>query len=240
MSPFLTSLITLVGGVVGLLLVAGLIARNYKKAAPNKALVFFGRRNRIGAGKLVGAKIITSGGKFKWPIVEDVAELDLSTFQMQVDLRDIPNKDGVLVNVNAVATCKIKSDEVSLNAAAERFLGKSRQEIETLIRENLEGQLRAVIGTLTVEDVITNRDVLNNKVRPKQSANLRLSVSASTFSTSSRSRTLGVTSKPWARRERPKSSVTQTSVQPKPSVTPRSSQLQPRKTATSLRPRTLP
>ncbi len=164
--PFLPILL-IVGSVVGLLLIVSLFSRNYIKVPPNKMAVFFGRRH----GEK-GYKVITGGAKWKWPIVEDVLFMDLATFQLKLSLQGIPNKDGVKVNINAVATCKIKADDSSLGSAVERFLGKHNEEIHAVVLENLEGQLRAVLGTMTIEELIKERELLISKVKSEAATEL--------------------------------------------------------------------
>ncbi len=152
----LIPVLVVVGSVVALLILVALLARNYIKVPPNKACVFYGRR---------GHTVVTGGARFKWPIIEEVDWMDLNAFQLQLKLAGIPNKDGVKVNVDAVATCKVDSTQEALRCAVERFLGKPDQELQGIIRENLEGQLRSVIGQMTVEDLIRDREQLNNKVK---------------------------------------------------------------------------
>lgn len=164
---FLLPIILSVGSVVGLVLLVSLLARNYIKVPPNQMAVFFGRRH----GEK-GYRVVTGGARWKWPIIEDVLFMDLATFQLKVGLKGIPNKDGVKINVDAVATCKIKADESSLGAAVERFLGKRNEEIHTVVSENLEGQLRSVIGTMTIEELIKERELLIQKVKSEAASEL--------------------------------------------------------------------
>ncbi len=160
-------IILVVGSVIGLLLILSLLARNYIKVPPNRVAVFYGKRH----GEK-GYKVITGGAKWKWPIIEDVLFMDMAVFQLKLSLVGIPNKDGVKVNVNAVATCKIKGDDASLGSAVERFLGKTTSEIHMVVLENLEGQLRSVIGTMTIEELIKEREVLITKVKNEAATEL--------------------------------------------------------------------
>lgn len=152
----LIPILVVVGAVLALIILVALLAKNYIKVPPNQACVFYGRK---------GHTVVTGGARFKWPVIEDVAWMDLNAFQLQLHLSGIPNKDGVKVNVDAVATCKVDSSQESLRCAVERFLGKPDQELQGIIRENLEGQLRSVIGQMSVEDLIRDREQLNNKVK---------------------------------------------------------------------------
>ena len=64
-----------------------------------------------------------------------------------------------------MAQIKIKKDEASLHAAAERFLGKQPEEIAKIALETVQGHLRAILGTLSVEDIYKNRDQFAQKVQ---------------------------------------------------------------------------
>jgi flotillin len=67
--------------------------------------------------------------------------------------------------VDGVAQIKIRKDEASLHSAAERFLGKPPQEIAKIALETVQGHLRAILGTLSVEDIYKNRDQFAQKVQ---------------------------------------------------------------------------
>lgn len=160
-------IIVVVGAVISLIVVIALLAKNYIKVPPNKAAVFFGRKHLD-----KGFVVVTGGAKFKWPVIEDYQVMDMAAFQLKMPLKGIPNLDGVKVNIDAVATCKIKSDQASLNAAVERFLGKRDSDIHVTVQENLEGQLRSVIGTMSIEQLIKDREALNNKVKSEADGEL--------------------------------------------------------------------
>src|SRR5262245_32240486 len=151
--------------VVGLLL-AGLstfvaFARNYRKCPPNKVLVVFGRKHRA-SGK--GYRLINGGSAFVLPLFEDFTYIGLETFSVESSVTDTPNKDGVPVTVEATANIKVSSDPERLAAAVERMLGKTPQEIHTMLKTTLDGLLRQIIGTLTVEDIVRNREKLAQEV----------------------------------------------------------------------------
>jgi flotillin len=79
---------------------------------------------------------------------------------------------GVPISVKAVANVKIKSDDISLGAAAERFLGMSHEEIQRVIFQTLEGHLRSILGTLTVEEVNSDRQSFAQKLTSEAAADL--------------------------------------------------------------------
>jgi flotillin len=67
--------------------------------------------------------------------------------------------------VDGVSQIKVKGDDVSIRTAAEQFLGKSQDEIRNIATQTLEGHLRAILGTMTVEEIYQNRDAFAQKVQ---------------------------------------------------------------------------
>merc|ERR1740131_743051 len=78
---------------------------------------------------------------------------------------NVETKQGVPLTVTGVAQVKIMKDQQFLGIAAEQFLGKSEGDITDTILQTLEGHLRAILGTLTVEEVYKDRDQFANLVR---------------------------------------------------------------------------
>ncbi len=171
MSTFLIPVLLVLVAVV-LLVVLMTAVRNYIKVPPNKVAVFYGRKHRMPDGKLVGFRLVTGGAGWKWPVLENVTYLDLSVFPIDLDVRDVPNIDGVLVSVQAVANVKVRSDEQSLTAAAERFLGSTPADIKQIAYKNLEGHLRSIVGRLTVEEVVRDRSKFNQEVLTEATSDL--------------------------------------------------------------------
>ena len=169
-SLILPVLLVLVAAVVLIVLMTAV--RNYIKVPPNRVAVFYGRKHKTSDGKLVGFRLVTGGAGWKWPVLENVTYLDLSVFPIDLDVRDVPNIDGVLVSVQAVANVKVRSDEQSLTAAAERFLGLTPQGIKEIAYKNLEGHLRSIIGRLTVEEIVRDRSKFNQEVLMEATSDL--------------------------------------------------------------------
>merc|ERR1719508_683537 len=78
---------------------------------------------------------------------------------------NVETKQGVPLTVTGVAQVKIMKDQALLKIAAEQFLGKKEDEIVDTILQTLEGHLRAILGTLTVEEVYKDRDQFASLVR---------------------------------------------------------------------------
>jgi flotillin len=154
--------------VVGFLLAAlstfVAFARNYKKCPPHKVLVVYGRKQKTKDQEVKGYRLITGGSAFVVPLFEDYTYIGLDTFSVESSISDTPNKDGVPVSVEATANIKVSSDPERLAAAVERMLGKTQPEIHGMLKTTLDGLLRQIIGTLTVEDIVRNREKLAQEV----------------------------------------------------------------------------
>jgi flotillin len=159
-----------VGAIVVLLSLWAFLNKNYIRIAPNTAAVIFGRKNKSAStdvdGKTVtkGYRLITGGGVFKIPFFEEVKFMDLSNRMLTIKVVDAPNKDGVMTTIEGNANVKFASDKGLLEMAVERFLGKPDSEIDTNIHENLSGHLRAVVGKMTIEELINDKTKLNQAV----------------------------------------------------------------------------
>ena len=166
--PFMVVLIA-----IALFAVLRIVAINYIKVPPNKVAIFYGRKRTTRSGATVGFHIVTGGAKVKLPILESVTYMDLNIFSIDLSVKGAPNKDGVLVNVRGVANVKVLSDETSLLSACERFLGMEPHQIQDIAFKNLEGHLRAIIGRLTIEDIVSDRTKFNQEVLQEAGEDLK-------------------------------------------------------------------
>ena len=141
--------------VVVLGLVIAYLGSRFKVAGANEALIISGRRE-AGAGGQVGLKVVRGQGVIVLPLVHKLGRLHLSARQINVQLSDAVTKQGIKVAVQGVATVKIGSDEESIRAAAERFLEREDQ-IDSIVKNVLEGSLRSIVGRLTIEEIIRDR-----------------------------------------------------------------------------------
>jgi flotillin len=145
------------------------IAKRYKKVGPNQVMVISGRRHRVtvagGAGEVTGFRIRKGGGAFIFPLLERVDILSLEVMTLDITTPEVYTKPGVPIVVDGVAQVKIKGDETSIRTAAEQFLGKTVEEIKQVALQTVEGHLRAIIGTLSVEEIYRNRDQFAGSVQ---------------------------------------------------------------------------
>ena len=152
-----------------LVLLALFAAQRYRVAGANEALVISGARGskvRDEKGDLVtihdqGVKVVVGAGTFTWPLINKVGRLQLTARQVEIGLAHenaAVTKQGVGVLVTGQAMFKIAREPERLRAAAERFIGEPDSQIETMVKKVLEGSLRSIAGTLTIEELITDRD----------------------------------------------------------------------------------
>jgi len=140
-----------------LIIVMGILARMYRKAGPNEALIVYGFR---------GPRVVKGHGTVIFPMVENCRELSLELMSFDVaPQQDLYTKQGVAVTVEAVAQIKVRSDQPSILTAAEQFLTKTQPQREGLIRLVMEGHLRGIIGQLTVEQIVKEPEMVGERMR---------------------------------------------------------------------------
>jgi flotillin len=158
--------------LIALFLVMWLISSNYIKVPPNEAAVFSGRKRKLPDGRTVGYRLVRGGASLRVPLLEKVDYLSLNVFTIPLEIRRAYTLKGVPVSVKAVANVKIKSDDLSLQAASERFLSRSQQEVQQIIFQTLEGHLRSILGTLTVEEINNDRQSFAQKLTSEAAVDL--------------------------------------------------------------------
>jgi flotillin len=157
-------------GIVFVIFLFGFVwARRYTKVGPNEVLVVSGRKHRyLDAGGQSfdrGFRIVKGGGTFIIPVIEMSSVLSLELLTIDVQTPEVYTSKGVPVRVDGVAQIKVKGDDVSIATAAEQFLSKDTSEIKNIAMQTLEGHLRAILGTMSVEDIYQNRDAFAQKVQ---------------------------------------------------------------------------
>jgi len=158
--------------VIALLIALMLISRNYIKVSPNQAAVISGRRRKLADGTIAGYRLVRGGATLVFPFLEKVEYLDLNVITVPLTTTRAYTGQGVPVSVKAVANVKIKGDDTSLRSAAERFLGMPQEQFHRLVFQTLEGHLRAILGTLTVEEINNDRQSFAQKLTTEAAGDL--------------------------------------------------------------------
>jgi flotillin len=145
----------------------------YKVAEPNEALIISGFRAHHGpegdaAG--LGFKIVVGKGAWVTPGLQKVRRLSLDIHEAELDLECVTTQ-GIRVGVKAVVIYKIADDYQSIANAARRFLEQEEQ-MDVKVHNVFAGHLRSIIGTMTVEDLIRNRDKLTRATRESSASEM--------------------------------------------------------------------
>ncbi|MBM3334774.1 flotillin family protein [Candidatus Sumerlaeota bacterium] len=157
------------GTLVTIFLFIFVYAQRYRKVGPNEALIISGKGSmfRTVDGRIDrrGFRILRGGGTFVWPVFERVDVISLELMTIEVRTPEVYTVLGVPVVVDGVAQIKVRGDDSAISTAAEQFLGKAETEIHHVAQQTLEGHLRAILGTLTVEEIYKNRDAFAQQVQ---------------------------------------------------------------------------
>lgn len=145
------SLLVVMFGATGSLI---FIIRNlYYICQPSEVLIFAGDRRTVSDGRRVGYRLVKGGSSIRKPLLEKTFRMELTNMIIELRVTNAYSKGGIPLNVDGVANIKIAGEEPAIHNAIERLLGKSREEVEKIARETLEGNLRGVLASLTPEQV---------------------------------------------------------------------------------------
>ena len=128
-----------------------------KLAGPNEALI------RSGGGS--EPKVKVGGRIISLPIVHKAQRLSLEVMTLLVNTAVVYTSEGVAVSVDGVAQVKVARSEDAIRTAAQQFLDKTADEIAQVALQTLEGNQRAVLGTMTVEQIYQDREAFAQRVR---------------------------------------------------------------------------
>ncbi|MFC9120174.1 flotillin family protein [Streptomyces sp. NPDC057067] len=176
MSPVV---IAIIGIVVLLVLLALAVITRYKVAGPSQAFIITGRRGKKSTDPVTGRtsidnsgqKVVVGGGVFVVPFVQQKFTLDLSSRHIPVAVRGAVTLRGVKSNLEGVAIVKVGGSEDAIRAAAQRFL-QQQDGIVGFTQEVLSGALRAIVGRMSVEDIIRDRAAFAGQVAEEAEASL--------------------------------------------------------------------
>ncbi|MFD1067399.1 flotillin family protein [Oceanobacillus locisalsi] len=152
-----------------LLALVGLFVTKYRTAGPDEALIvtgsYLGGKNVHvdEAGNKI--KIIRGGGAFVVPVFQQGEPLSLLSSKLEVTTPEVYTEQGVPVLADGTAIIKIGGSIGEIATAAEQFLGKSKNDRELEAKEVLEGHLRSILGSMTVEEIYKNRDKFSQEVQ---------------------------------------------------------------------------
>ncbi|XP_017146828.1 flotillin-1 isoform X1 [Drosophila miranda] len=133
---------------------------------PNEALVV--------SGCCYMKPLLVPGGRaFVWPSIQQVQRISLNTMTLQVESPCVYTSQGVPISVTGIAQVKVQGqNEDMLLTACEQFLGKTEAEINHIALVTLEGHQRAIMGSMTVEEIYKDRKKFSKQVFEVASSDL--------------------------------------------------------------------
>ena len=151
--------------LIAILVVIAILLIGYVKAPPDQAYIISGLRRN--------SRILIGQAGIRIPFLERLDKLYLG--QMTVDIKteqSVPTNDFINVSVDAVAKVRISPEEKGIRLAAKNFLNKKGADIALDLRDSLQGNMREIIGTLTLEKINTDRDSFSDQVMQKASKDM--------------------------------------------------------------------
>ena len=147
----------IIGGALLFVIIAFVVfvAKVMVVGNPSELLIISGKRSREGQGyrTLIGGRTLVI------PIIEKVAKLSLRNMQVGLEVKAQAGGGTMIpITVTGVANVKVSSKPDMRGNAIERFLDQPQEEMQRVARETLEGGIRAVIGKITPEEIVEDRD----------------------------------------------------------------------------------
>lgn len=150
---------------VGLVAVSGVVAAGYVKASPDKAFIISGLRKT--------PKVLIGKAGIKIPFLEKKDELNLQLIPIDVKTSSaVPTADYININVDAAVNIKISDDPTKLSLAAQNFLNKPIDYIAKVAREVLEGNMREIVGRMTLQEMVGDRQKFADYVKENAAPDL--------------------------------------------------------------------
>ena len=150
--------------VLVILTLIGLMSR-YRRCASDEILVVFGKAGKkIGVNPSTGkkettilpSKIIHGGGTFVFPVIQDWKKMSLKPIQIQTEVTGVSSQ-MIKVKIPVTLTTGIGTTDVLMQNAASRFLTAKPEEISSQITDILIGEMRALMATMTIEEINADR-----------------------------------------------------------------------------------
>lgn len=152
-------------GLIVVFFIMIILLIGYVKAPPDQAFIISGLKK--------DGKILIGRAGVRIPFLERLDKLYLG--QMTVDIKtelSVPTNDFINVNVDAVAKVRIHHTDEGIKLAAKNFLNKRGDEITLDLQDSLQGNMREIIGTLSLKEINTDRDSFSDQVMLKASKDM--------------------------------------------------------------------
>jgi flotillin len=171
MTDFQTTLIVVgVAILLVLLLFIIVLKSSWRIAEPDEALIISGiahGKSPAGvAGESMHFKIVTGGGTVVVPGLSKVRALSLMAHESEVTVPCV-SQQKIRLDLRGVIVYKVGDDYRSIANAARRFLDRPAAELESKVQNVFVGHLRAIAGSMTVEEMISDQDKFAQQVRDR-------------------------------------------------------------------------
>ena len=144
--------------ILAVIVVGVIIGLGYFKAPPDVAYIISGLRKN--------PRIIIGKSGLRVPFLERIDKLSLKAMQIDVKTKtSIPTCDFINIKVDATAIVKIGQTPELIEAAAQNFLNAKHDEIMNKVNDLLEGNLREIVGTLGLVQMINDRKEFSMRVQ---------------------------------------------------------------------------
>lgn len=151
-TPILFTAIGVVAFIVLVLLVS------YVKCPPNQAYII------SGLGKK--PKVLIGKSGFRVPFLQRLDKISLELISIDVKTSSyVPTADFINIKVDSVVNVKVSDTPELIEQAQQHFLNMNTDDIAAIAREVLEGNLREIVGTMSLPDMVTNRKAFADKVQ---------------------------------------------------------------------------
>lgn len=157
--------------IIALIAIVIFISSRIRRVPPNEALIVVGR----GAGPaktadLTGQRVVIGGRTFVWPILQQGFSISLEQRQIGINVEGV-DKNRIKIAIKASINFKVSGTEDGVRRAGQRFLDQ-QEALNDIIRESLEGSLRSIVGDMTIEQIISDRKFLGDRVVAETKADL--------------------------------------------------------------------
>ncbi len=137
-----------------------IIVTSYVKSPPDKAFIISGLRKN--------PKILIGRAGLKLPFIERKDELLIKQISIDIKTGDyVPTLDFIGVNIDAVAKVKIRTDPEGIQLAMKNFLNMKEHQIMEALVDSLQGNMREIIGTISLKDLCNDRKSFGDQVQEK-------------------------------------------------------------------------
>jgi uncharacterized membrane protein YqiK len=171
MTPFETMALIVAGAILALILIFIILLKiTYRIAEPDEALIISGWGRGHSAGQVAGEsmrfKIVTGTGTMVMPGLSKVRALSLMAHESEISVPCV-SQQKIRLDLRGVIVYKVGDDYRSIANAARRFLDRPAAELESKVQNVFVGHLRAIAGSMTVEEMISDQDKFAQQVRDR-------------------------------------------------------------------------